>query len=270
MDSRPDGGKHTVKRSLVLALLLASCAGVGTRSGGVLLSMRPQPAGQRCYANVPPVRVAGLDELVDSTGLAGRMEDAERSSQGHAIFIAGTDSLGAPGSVRIVERSLPEPVAHRIADALHAMMRPQLPSERGWGVLVRVDVADSIRWRIGRQEECPPALANRREIQRSLREGLEKVVVRDPGARRVLSTDEARSLTMRVFIDSLGAVQNAEPLTILQHRALDSLAMSIARQFRFHPALLNRQPVPVWIQIPIGFQLSPPAAADSARGAAGA
>lgn len=230
--------------------------------------MRPPPTRQHCHANVPPVRVVGLDGVVDSTALAVRIRDAARALRGHAVFIVGVDSLGAPVPARIVEHSVPGPMAHQMAEALHATTRHQLPSKQGWGVLVRADLADSIRFRVALQEECSPALANRREVQRVLERGFEIVARRDPQAERVLSTDDARSLRMRVYIDTLGVVQTAEPLKILQHRALDSLAMSISRQFRFHPALHNRRPVPVWVELPVGFKLEP-SPADSVRSRAG-
>jgi hypothetical protein len=230
-----------------------------------MLAIRPDLQGQRCVAIDPPVPVTSLDQMVDSVGLSSQIRSLGGLQPGHAVFSVGADSLGAPGSAGIVEGTLPEPVQQSIADALTSTTRAQSPARWGWGMLVRLDSGDSIRWRIGNEEECAPVLANRSEIARSLQDGLYQVLRVEPGAERALSTEEARSLRMWVFIDTLGAVQNVRPVQILQHRALDSLAIATSRQMRFRPAFHNRRPVPVWIAIPLGFRLSDSAPADSTR-----
>lgn len=56
------------------------------------------------------------------------------------------------------------------------------------------------------------------------------------------------------LIDKTGEVQNATLKETSGHEALDQAALSVARAFRFSPALNRDQPVPVWIALPIVFQ----------------
>ena len=243
----------------------------GLRDGGLgalVCSLQPLPSGQKCSLIDPPVRVTSLDQLVDSAALHGRIHDGMRrlaATEGYAVFSVGVDSLGAPREAWVVESSLPEPLQTNLQDAITAVTRAQRPNQWGWGMLVRLDAGGPLQWGLSPQEQCPPVLVNRSEILELLQNGVNRVLRANPTAANVLSSEQARSVTVQVIIDTLGVVTQAQPETILQNRSLDSLAMSVAQQMRFLPGRVNRRRVRMLAQIPLGFQLPPPLQPDTMR-----
>ena len=91
-----------------------------------------------------------------------------------------------------------------------------------------------------------PDLVNEREVQRAL-EREYPPILRDAGIEGTIN--------VRFFIDTGGVVQRVLVAQSSGHEALDSAALRVARVFRFSPALDEDEPVPVWISIPISFEL---------------
>ncbi|MDD9985408.1 MAG: energy transducer TonB [Spirochaetaceae bacterium] len=91
-----------------------------------------------------------------------------------------------------------------------------------------------------------PGLTNRREFQRAL-EREYPVILRDAGiGGRVL---------VHLFIDEGGTVRRTLVAESSGHASLDEAALRVAEVARFTPALNLDKVVPVWIQIPITFQV---------------
>ncbi len=63
------------------------------------------------------------------------------------------------------------------------------------------------------------------------------------------------TVTLWVFIDTEGVVQNSKVFKSSGHKALDDAALTASRAFTFTPALNRDKKVPVWISIPITFSV---------------
>ena len=91
-----------------------------------------------------------------------------------------------------------------------------------------------------------PDLVNAREVQLALAREYPPIL-RDAGI--------GGTVNVRFFIDTEGVVQRVLVAQSSGHEALDSAALRVARVFRFTPALDGDEVVPVWIAIPITFEL---------------
>ncbi len=89
-----------------------------------------------------------------------------------------------------------------------------------------------------------PELKNRREASRIVERNYPKLL-KDAGI--------GGKVTVWVFIDTNGEVQNAVVNSSSGNSALDDAALKSAREFSFTPALNRDKRVPVWVSIPITF-----------------
>ena len=92
----------------------------------------------------------------------------------------------------------------------------------------------------------PPSLTNEREVRRAL-EREYPAILRDAGiGGRVL---------VHFFIDEEGIVRRTLVAATSGHASLDEAALRVAGVARFTPALNLDKLVPVWIQLPITFEV---------------
>lgn len=91
-----------------------------------------------------------------------------------------------------------------------------------------------------------PDLVNPRDVQAALSREYPPIL-RDAGIEGTIN--------VRFFIDAEGVVQRVLVAQSSGHEALDSAALRVARVFRFSPARNGDEVVPVWIAIPITFEL---------------
>jgi TonB family protein len=68
------------------------------------------------------------------------------------------------------------------------------------------------------------------------------------------------------YIDTAGLVQNTILNESSGNEALDEAALSVARVFRFSPALNRDERVAVWVSIPVAFQPPTPRMAEGRHG----
>jgi TonB family protein len=137
-------------------------------------------------------------------------------------------------TARIVETTLPEETARRIAEVLRQNVRP---SVRG-GFLLRID-SPGPRFRRAQSIGCLPAVRNVDEIQRRLRsaaqEGLHGTAVVDISIREDGSVERA---TVRQSSGDLG---------------VDRAIAGIAEAMEFHPFLVNRIPTAFVLTTPLAI-----------------
>jgi len=94
--------------------------------------------------------------------------------------------------------------------------------------------------------EVRPELRNRNEYGQALQRQYPPML-RDAGI--------GGTVTLWVFIDESGSVQNTRIVQSSGYEQLDQVAETVMRQVaQFSPALNRDQRVPVWIQIPVTFQ----------------
>jgi periplasmic protein TonB len=95
--------------------------------------------------------------------------------------------------------------------------------------------------------EVRPELRNRAEISRVLQRNY-PAMLRDAGI--------GGTVGLWVFIDEQGTVRQTRVNSPSGYPQLDQAAEAVAREMRFSPALNREQRVPVWIQIPVTFQVN--------------
>lgn len=91
-----------------------------------------------------------------------------------------------------------------------------------------------------------PDLRNREEVGRAL-EREYPPLLRDAGI--------GGTVVVYLFIDEEGAVQNTRVHTSSGHTSLDEAALRVGDVMRFSPAMNRDKKVPVWVSLPITFQV---------------
>lgn len=91
-----------------------------------------------------------------------------------------------------------------------------------------------------------PSLSNQSEVQRALVREYPPLL-RDAGI--------GGTVTVWFFIDETGQVQDTRVNESSGQQALDDAAIRVANVFRFSPALNRDVVVPVWVSLPITFQV---------------
>ena len=91
-----------------------------------------------------------------------------------------------------------------------------------------------------------PEIRNRSEVQAALMNEY-PTILRDAGI--------GGTVIVWMFISEEGEVLNRRVSETSGHVALDQAALEVADVFRFTPALNRERTVPVWIQLPITFQV---------------
>jgi TonB family protein len=91
-----------------------------------------------------------------------------------------------------------------------------------------------------------PTLINVADVQRALLREY-PALLRDAGIGGVA--------TVSVYIDAEGAVTSTHIFETSGYAPLDAAAQNVAMAMRFTPAQNRNELVPVWVQIPIRFQV---------------
>lgn len=243
--------------ALPLALFgLAACA-----SGGAAPSPGPSllpsgwtpPPGQRCEVQREPRQLPSAAQLVDSAALVGELAPAPGG--GHALFTIAYDSLGVADSVEHAGGDLPLELREGWRGAVEDRLRERSPipapvaqgRPRGWSVLLRVDAGNPPALRVGRSEECPPALTNSFAVTSYVQQAFADFVRANPVHRR------PATVMVRMWVDHTGAVQSAEVTRSSAITQIQEIARHAALRAQFQPAMVNRTPVGVWVTLPIQF-----------------
>jgi protein TonB len=96
--------------------------------------------------------------------------------------------------------------------------------------------------------ETPPELLNREEVAGEIARSYPPLL-RDAGV--------TGSVTLRMRIDSDGVV-DGRSIEVLEstHDRFSEAASRVAQRLRFRPATVGGKPVPVWVTLPVTFQLT--------------
>lgn len=94
--------------------------------------------------------------------------------------------------------------------------------------------------------EVRPEIRDRRALERLLVQNYPPML-KDAGV--------GGTTTLWVFIDESGTVQNTRVTQSSGYEQLDQAAQRVMQQVRFSPALNRDQRVPVWIQLPVTWQV---------------
>lgn len=233
---------------LVLLSIPIGCSGAAKDPGGAPipevtepLRIAPDPSGRdesNCVeGDRDRIRDPGI--IFDSAAfdrLAARLSD-----EGSLVLSVGTDSIGLPTRFRVVESSFPEEVAEAFRDSAALHFRPAgSPKSTSVSMRIRVDGGPVPRVRTGPTWLCDPVLANREYVSRLL----------GRAAAQAVRSGEAL-VWVRVAVD--GSAGGARLEESSGDDFTDALALGVATQMTFLPAVRDRDPVAVWIQIPISI-----------------
>ena len=185
---------------------------------------------------VIPITFGTVDEAAESrpadpTVLEARMEAAQRMLD--MLDRLGSDTL----------REMRERVSETIEEIRREQARDSIARPADAGARQEAPVADTPT---ATPYTVRPDLVNGRDVQQALAREYPPIL-RDAGIEGTIN--------VRFFIDTDGVVQRVLVAQSSGHEALDSAALRVARVFRFTPALNGDEVVPVWIAIPITFEL---------------
>jgi TonB family protein len=230
------------------ALALGVTALLGCVAGAAgadrLLSWAPPP-GQSCRPAERPASLPTPAEIADTAALRAAVDGAR------TVLSVSFDSTGAPSGARLIEADLTAGAAVALAEGVKRVLRPQ-PAGPSFRVILAIDDAGV---GVGRAESCPPALANPRDVEQALREGLIAHRRAHPGY-----APPPHPTVVDVFVDTLGVVTETRVQQLSGDAAADRIALDAARGMRFHPARLDSRPVPVWSRLPVQLRLEAPRA----------
>lgn len=164
------------------------------------------------------------------------------------------DDGAASPEVRVVRIQLPEPPpAVEPRPAPEPVRRPAPPATGGGGEITADDAPAFI------PHDVPPRLVNGDEVRSFLRQFYPPVMKALGVQGRVL---------LWLYLDERGNVLEARVRRSSGHRAFDELARTMAPLMRFRPALNQGHATPVWVSLPLRFELRPdPNSLSAARGA---
>jgi protein TonB len=243
--------------------------------GGPTASATPRRIafGRRLLASRPPsvegTFATGLMSLVVHVGLVGGLV--------YATIDAGPKE--PPTEIKVIEvvqpfeeSSTPPPppvegAAPVESDIPEFTVPAEIPIEippPGMGPITPKDIIDQIleetrdstnraseTLRIGERPtftpfEVAPDLRNRDEVGRALQREYPSLL-RDAGV--------GGSVEVWIFLDEQGSVQNVQVNATSGQKTLDDAALRVAQIMEFSPAMNRDKPVPVWVKIPITFQV---------------
>lgn len=222
--------------ALVVSLLALGCArGAGT----VIPELTPwnPPEGQTCSA-------AGgkfaLDALLDSVA-AVRAVEALGPVDGALLLSTAVDSAGAVSRFHRIETTLPESGAEAVATEIRRLVRGNPPGPRLGRILLVITEGRVTTLRSGASRACGPVILNEPAVQRALRA-------------QHWTLGRAGSAVLWLFVDRAGSVARSRVEVSSGDPDLDRALLEAGRTARFLPALIDREPVAMWVQIQLALE----------------
>lgn len=214
----------------LLLLIVSGCASGASRERLELGAWSP-PGTQRCQFGES---VVPLGVLMDTIAAAA----AARSfgSPGAVLFSTATDSLGRTTRFRVIESTLPPDDADTLRERLAATLQEseQNPNARA-RILLQLE-EDGPRFRSGATQTCRPVLINRDSMQRYLMMAMQ-------------GAPAAGEIGVRMYVETDGRVTQVEVDRRRGDPLVATISTMLASTARFHPAVIDREPVPVWVAL---------------------
>jgi hypothetical protein len=238
----------------ILGLFVLGACGAG-RSGpadreGALLSSTPPPRGN-CSLLPKPATLPRAAELIDTSALtAGILAyRAERQDvlPGYVLLSMGFDHEGLSLHRRVIEHSVGAALADSVQKLVFASLLPYAEGADTTQVRLRVDIGQEgeVGFLVGRSEYCPPWPRDAR-LEGAMFLGGGGAGLRYRGGRR------ERLVYVRVLVSPAGVVSGGGvvrggPVEMSLERDI----VFFVRQFAFHPATIDGQPVYGAIDVPL-------------------
>jgi TonB family protein len=165
------------------------------------------------------------------------------------VFVVEFDSTGkAQPVVPAVPRAMPVSYHDAVAPLIQAALRPIAPSRTGWRSLILVDAGNEPKIQEVRLPAREPRVANARALEQVLFEHAQRLVNLD-------TTLIGRTLRVHISmrVDEEGIASASGIALSSDIAAVDSAALDAVRVIRFHPGLLDEEPAPARVVLPIRF-----------------
>lgn len=250
----------THRRPLVLLAALLACAACSTYTGAPpgrasLLSDGPAPLGRPCRASPFPERLPAAALLVDSAALTAAAADVWRQAgrpAGHALLAMGFDEEGLNVRRDLIEHRLPPALADTLQKLVFAHRRSVDPSERGWGVRLRMDLGgEQPVLRVGRREVCEARPRDAAVTAYGAFGGATFGDVRERTAAPGVLPANGGTVWVRVALDAGGNVTEARLERTISRGAWENRVLSYVRAISFLPATEDGRPVPAQLMFPL-------------------
>ena len=216
-----------------------------------LLSAQAGPSDRSCRIAEQPTVLPPVDELVDSAALHGAIEplrNAEGFSPGHVLLSMAYDRFGSNIRRAVIEHTVSQSVADSLQRLIFSHRKTAATGEE-WGVRLRIDLTDSLRFRVGRRELCPPMLRNR-AIASPLGDiagGRDRFEPSAGGSGVATGTES--TVWVRLLIAPDGSVADARFDRGIPSRIGEERLLNYVRMLDFEPALDDGIPVPDWLDL---------------------
>ena len=165
------------------------------------------------------------------------------------VFLIEFDSSGAPRPVvPAVPRVMPADYRDAVAPLIQAALRPIVPSRAGWRSLILVDAGAKPRIEEVRLAVQDPRVANPHALERVLFDHARRLVNED-------TTLVGRTFRVHIAmqVDEDGVASTSGISLSSDIPAVDSTALVAVRVIRFHPGLIDDEPAPARVVLPIRF-----------------
>ena len=233
----------------VLAGVVASVATpVGTPLGAQDTTASATAAAAVAAVAAPPRMSAFLDSAALHAALA-RVPAPRARRRIERVFVVTFDSAGQPQPVKpAAPRAMPAGYRDTVGPLLQAALRPIAPRRGGWPSLLLVQTGSTPAVADVQLPRRMPAVANMSALQRALYDASQELLAVDDA---LVGREFPLRIAMRVDEDGI-----ATPTGIAVSsgvRAVDDAALGAMRVIRFRPELLDDEPVPSRVVLPIRF-----------------
>ena len=231
---------------------LPACAhrsGSGGPTPAELLSERPAARGRQCVTADQPASLPTADDMVDSAAIAGVLRELRLTRppvSGYAVLTMAFDENGWNAVREVVEHDLPP----EVADTLQKLVfehRRTVPPGAPWGARLRIDLAETPRFRVGRQELCAPRPLSYPSVGSPM----------NPWDRstQLITMTHQNSVWARVLVDEKGRVSNARLEQAGVDTRWESFLLGMLQSMQFAPATVDGIPFATWTRVRIPLQL---------------
>jgi TonB family protein len=233
-------GEVPARRRFPISWLRAAVAGLALARAAL---PRQAHAQGRCgRSDLRPGTIAA-DLFADSAAVLAWMQREWPAGSGMALAHASFDSTGASGTLRVY--ASPElPIGRQaVQTQLNLLRRATGEPRRRTVLLLRNETGPEFR-SVNVASSCAPTVSNLAYLTQRIEE----------------KAADLRLFSSRTTVVWIFAREDGSAGEILVHRssrntAVDEAVVEIMRNARFRPAEIEGVPFPVWVQIPVGFQV---------------
>jgi hypothetical protein len=250
----------THPRSLLMPAALLAYAACATLPGAApdrttLLSDASAPLGRPCVPSAYPARLPTASEVVDSAALttaASALWRRAGSPRGHVLLAMAWDADGMNVRRDLIEHRLPPALADTLQRLVFEHRRDVDPSERGWGVRLRMDLGgEQPVLRVGRRELCSAQPRDAAVAGYGAFGGATFGDVRERTAAAGVLPATGGTVWVRVALDAGGNVTQARLERTMARGSWENRVLSYVRAISFLPATEDGLPVPAELMFPL-------------------